>query len=90
MRNELFKGINKMGNIGCFLLVTDKGIMMNGNDIEARAMLSHIVYQLKEHGIDEVELKRAYELGLMSDKERDEVAQEKLGSLIEKLFGGKL
>jgi len=90
MRNELFKGINKMGNIGCYLLVTDKGIMMNGNDIEARAMLSHIVYQLKQHGIDEDEIKRAYELGLMSNKERDKVAKEKLDNLIEKLFGGKL
>lgn len=90
MRNELFKGINKMGNIDCYLLVTDKGMMVYGNDIELRAMLSHIVNQLKEHGIEEKELKRAFELGLMSNEERDEVAKEKLDNLIEKLFGGKL
>ena len=90
MRKELFKGINKMGNIECYLLVTYKGIMMSGNDIEARAMFSHIVYQLNQHGISDDELKRAYELGLMSKEERDKVANEKLNNLIEKLFGGNL
>ena len=86
MRNELFKGINKMGNIGCYLLVTDKGIMMSANDIEARAMFSHIVFQLKEHGITEKELAKAYRLGLMSDEEREEASKEQLASFINKLF----
>ena len=90
MRQELFKGINKMGNIDCYLLCTDKGIMMCGNEIEARAMLSQIVCQLKEHGIEDNELKRAFDLGLMSNDEREEVAKEKLGSLIEKLIGDLL
>ena len=87
MRNELFKGINKMGNIDCYLLCTDRGIMVCGNDVEIRAMFSQIVSQLKEHGIDEDELKRAFELGLMSNEERQEVAKEKIESLIEKLLG---
>lgn len=86
MRNELFKGINKMGNIECYLLVTDRGIMVCGNDVEIRAMFSQIVSQLKEHGIDEAELQRAFELGLMSNEEREEVAKEKIQSLIEKMI----
>ena len=90
MRNELFKGINKMGEIGCYLLVTDRGIMLCGNDVEARAMLSQIVNQFKEHGIDEEEIKRAVEIGLMSKEERKEVSKDKIESLIEKLFGGKI
>lgn len=87
MRNELFKGINKMENIDCYLLVTDKGMMVYGNDIEIRAMFSQIVNQLKNHGIGEKELSRAFELGLMSEKEREEEKKEKVNSLIEKLFG---
>ena len=87
MRQELFKGINKMGDIECYLLVTDRGIMMCGNDVEARAMLSQIVSQLKEHGLEENELKRAFELGLMTSDEREAVAKEKISSLIEKIIG---
>lgn len=87
MRNELFKGINKMGNLECYLLCTDRGIMVCGNDVEIRAMFSQIVSQLKEHGIEESELQRAFELGLMSNDEREEVAKEKIHSLIEKLLG---
>lgn len=87
MRNELFKGINKMGNIDCYLLCTDRGIMVCGNDVEIRAMFSQIVNQLIEHGIEENELQRAFELGVMSNEEREEVAKEKISSLIEKLLG---
>lgn len=87
MRNELFKGINKMGNIDCYLLCTDRGIMVCGNDVEIRAMFSQIVSQLKDHGMEDEELQRAFELGLMSNEEREEVAKEKINSLIEKLLG---
>lgn len=87
MRNELFKGINKMGNIDCYLLCTDGGIMVCGNDVEIKAMFSQIVNQLKEHGVSETVLTRAFELGLMSNEEREEVAKEKISSLIEKLLG---
>lgn len=90
MKNELFKGINKMGDIDCYLLCTDSGIMVCGNDVEIRAMFSQIVSQLKEHGIKESELQRAFELGVMSNEEREEVAKEKLNSLIEKLIGDLL
>lgn len=86
MRNELFKGINKMGDLDCYLLVTDRGIMVCGNDIEIRAMFSQIVSQLKEHGLEAKELQRAFELGLMSNEEREEAAKEKIESLIEKLI----
>lgn len=86
MRNELFKGINKMGNIDCYLLITDKGMMVYGNDVEIRAMFSHIVFQLKEHGIEEKELAKAFKLGLMSEEERKEITKEKISSFVEKLF----
>ena len=88
MRNELFKGINKMGNISCHLLVTDKGMMVCGNDVEIRAMFSQIVHQLKEHGIGEKELSEAFDLGLMSEDEREEAAKEQIHNLIERLIGG--
>lgn len=87
MRNELFKGINKMGNMNCYLLVTDKGIMMCGNDVEARAMLSQIVHQLQSHGIEDHEILRAVEIGLMTEKEREGIMHNKVEELIEKLFG---
>ena len=86
MRNELFKGINKMGEIDCYLLCTDRGIMVCGNDVEIRAMFSQIVSQLKDHGIEESELQRAFELGVMSNEEREVAAKEKLQNLIEKMI----
>lgn len=87
MRNELFKGLNKMGNINCYMLLTDKGVMLCGSDVEARAMLSQMVYQLKSHGLKDDDLREAVELGLMSDEEREQKTNEKIESLIEKLFG---
>lgn len=87
MRNDLFKGINKMGDIDCYLLCTDMGIMVCGNDVEIRAMFSQIVNQLVEHGIEENELQRAFDLGLMSNEEREAVAKDKISKLIEKLIG---
>lgn len=88
MRKDLFKGINKMGEFDCYLLVTDRGIMMCGNDVEARAMLSQIVNQLKEHGIEEKELKEAFEIGLMSNRERENIMKNKIKELIDNIFEG--
>lgn len=86
MREELFKGINKMENIECYILVTDCGIMVHGNDVEIKAMLSQTVNQLKVHGFEDRDLKKAFELGLLTYEEREEIVKEKLEGLIDKLF----
>lgn len=86
MRSELFKGINEMGDLECYLVVTDKGIMMYGNSVEARAMLSQLVNQLQKHGIPEHELKEAFEIGIMSNKDRDKLLKQEIKNLLNGLF----
>lgn len=72
MREDLFKAINKMENVQCYILISNDGMTLSGSEVEVRAMLSQIVHVLKVHGFSEERINRAVELGLMTDEERKE------------------
>ena len=83
MKKELLDFVNELDDVKYYLCITESGIAKQGNFPETCTLLTMIMKQLMQTGLDEEDILRCLEIAKMSDKSLMEELKRKAEKLKE-------